>query len=141
MRRARRTVAGVAIFLLCWEIFGRSGVIRREFFPPPSTVLDTLGRLLVNPEFVRAAIATILAWLIGIGLSIAIAVPAGLVLGHLSILRVAAGAIIDFLRPIPAIAWWPLAFVLLEGGPQTKIALAVYASVWPILFNIVYALG
>ena len=141
MRRARRSVAGVAVFLLCWEIFGRSGVIRSEFFPPPSRVLGTLGRLLVTPEFLRDAIATILAWLIGIGLSIAIAVPAGLALGNVPVLRVAASAIIEFLRPIPAIAWWPLAFVLLEGGPQTKIALAVYASVWPILFNIIYALG
>jgi NitT/TauT family transport system permease protein len=141
MRRARRNLAGVAGFLLCWEIFGRSGIIRRDFFPPPSTVLETLARLSVTPEFIRDAVATILAWLIGIGLSIAIAVPAGLVLGSVRLLRVAASAIIEFLRPIPAIAWWPLVFVLLEGEPQTKIALAVYASVWPILFNIVYALG
>jgi NitT/TauT family transport system permease protein len=131
----------VAGFLLCWELFGRSGVIRREFFPPPSTVLATLARLAVTPEFVRDAVATMLAWLIGIGLSVAIAVPAGLALGNVRVLRVAASAVIEFLRPIPAIAWWPLAFVILEGGPQTKIALAVYASVWPILFNIVYALG
>ena len=141
MRRARRNLVGVAGFLLCWEVFGRSGVIRREFFPPPSTVLATLGRLVVTPEFVRDAVATILAWLIGIGLAVAIAVPAGLALGNVAPLRAAASAIIEFLRPIPAIAWWPLAFVILEGGPQTKIALAVYASVWPILFNIIYGLG
>jgi NitT/TauT family transport system permease protein len=141
MRRARRSAVGVVGFLLCWEIFGRSGVIRPEFFPPPSTVLGTLAGLLVTPEFLRDAIATVLAWLIGVGLSIAIAVPAGLALGNVPVLRVAASAIIEFLRPIPAIAWWPLAFVLLQGGPQTKIALAVYASVWPILFNIIYALG
>src|SRR5262245_54801966 len=139
MRRARRSLAGVAVFLLAWEVFGRSGTIRREFFPPPSTVLHTLGRLVATPEFQRDVIATVLAWLIGVGLSVAIAVPAGLVLGNVPVLRSAASAIIEFLRPIPAIAWWPLAFVLLEGGPQTKIALAVYASVWPILFNIVYA--
>jgi NitT/TauT family transport system permease protein len=141
MRRARRNLVGVAGFLLIWEVFGRSGVIRREFFPPPSTVLGTLSGLVVTPEFVRDALATILAWLIGIGLSVAIAVPAGLALGNVRVLRVAASAVIEFLRPIPAIAWWPLAFVLLEGYPQAKIALAVYASVWPILFNIIYALG
>jgi len=141
MRRARRNLAGVALFLLAWEIFGRSGVLRREFFPPPSTVLATLGRLAGSAEFVRDVVATVLAWLIGLGLAIAIAVPAGLALGNVPVLRAGASAIIEFLRPIPAIAWWPLAFVLLEGGPQTKIALAVYASVWPILFNIIYALG
>ena len=141
MRRARRNVLGVAGFLLVWEIFGNSGVIRREFFPPPSTVLATLANLIVTPQFLRDAIATILAWLIGIGLATIIAVPAGLALGNVRLLRVAASTIIEFLRPIPAIAWWPLAFVVLQGGPQTKIALAVYASVWPMLFNIIYALG
>lgn len=141
MTRAGRSIVGVAVFLLIWEIFGHSGIVLKEFFPPPSTVLVTLGRLLLTEEFLRDVIATVLAWFIGIGISVAIAVPAGLALGNVPILRMAASAIIEFLRPIPAIAWWPLAFIILEGGPQTKIALAVYASVWPILFNIIYALG
>src|SRR6266545_5026205 len=142
MRRSvARNLAGVAVFLSIWEIFGHSGLLLRQYFPPPSTVLATLARLLVETEFVRHLVATLLAWAIGIGISVAIAVPAGLILGNIRLLRLAASAIIEFLRPIPAIAWWPLAFVILQGGPQTKIALAVYASVWPILFNIIYALG
>lgn len=136
-----RNIVGVVVFLSVWEIFGHSGVLSERYFPPPSTVLVTLARLLVNPEFVRNMVATLLAWAIGVGISIGVAVPAGLLLGNVRLLRLAAGAIIEFLRPIPAIAWWPLAFVVLGGGPQTKIALAVYASVWPILFNIIYALG
>jgi NitT/TauT family transport system permease protein len=112
-----------------------------QFFPPPSTVLTTLGGLLGNQEFVRDLVATLLAWLIAVAISVGIAVPAGLVLGNVRVLRLAAGTIIEFLRPIPAIAWWPIAFLLLQGGPQTKIALAVYASIWPILFNIIYAIG
>jgi NitT/TauT family transport system permease protein len=136
-----RGIVGVVVFLLVWEAFGRSGVLLRDYFPPPSTVFGTLGRLLVTQEFLRDVLATVLAWLISVAIAVAIAVPAGLVLGNVRPLRVAVTSVIEFLRPIPAIAWWPLAFVLLEGGPQTKIALAVYAAVWPILFNIVYALG
>jgi NitT/TauT family transport system permease protein len=141
MTRAGRGIVGVAVFLLIWELFGHSGVIRKEFFPPASTVIQTLGTLLVDREFLRDLIATVLAWIIGVGISAAIAVPVGLAIGNVPILRMAASAIIEFLRPIPAIAWWPLAYIMLDGGPQTKIALAVYASIWPILFNIIYALG
>jgi NitT/TauT family transport system permease protein len=141
MRRAVRNVTGVAVFLSIWEIFGHSGILRKQYFPPPSTVLATLGRLMVDSEFVRNLVATLLAWGIAVGVSIAVAVPAGLILGNVRLLRLAAGTIIEFLRPIPAIAWWPLAFVILKGGPQTKIALAVYSSVWPIMFNIIYAIG
>ena len=140
-RRFIRNIAGVAVFLASWEIFGHSGIMLKQYFPPPSTVLVTLAKLLVDAEFVRNLVATLLAWAIGIGISVSIAVPAGLILGNIRLLRLAASAIIEFLRPIPSIAWWPLVFVILEGGPQTKIALAVYASIWPILFNIIYALG
>jgi NitT/TauT family transport system permease protein len=141
MTQLYRGTAGVVVFLLVWEAFGRSGILLRDYFPPPTTVFGTLGGLLVTEEFLRDVVATVLAWLIAIGVAVAIAVPAGLVLGNVRLLRVAAAAVVEFLRPIPAIAWWPLAFVLLEGGPQTKIALAVYAAVWPMLFNIIYALG
>jgi NitT/TauT family transport system permease protein len=140
-RRVARNLAGVAVFLSIWEIFGHSGILLKQYFPPPSTVLVTLARLLVEAEFVRHLVATLLAWVIGIGISVAIAVPTGLIVGNIRLLRLAASPIIEFLRPIPSIAWWPLVFVILHGGPQTKIALAVYASVWPILFNIIYALG
>jgi NitT/TauT family transport system permease protein len=140
-QRIVRNIAGVAVVLLVWEIFGHSGILREEFFPPPSTVLVTLSELLVTPEFLRHLVATLLAWLIGVGISMAIAIPAGLLLGNIRLLRLAVTSIIEFLRPIPAIAWWPLVFVILKGGPQTKIALAVYAAIWPILFNIVYAIG
>jgi NitT/TauT family transport system permease protein len=136
-----RHLVGVAGFLALWEGFGHSGLLRTEYFPPPSTVFATLARLMVTTEFLRDLAATVLAWLIAVGIAAAIAVPAGLLLGTIRLLRVAASAIIEFLRPIPAIAWWPLVFVILDGDPQTKIALAVYASIWPILFNIIYAIG
>jgi NitT/TauT family transport system permease protein len=141
MVKLYRGTAGVAVFLLAWEAFSRYGVLLRDYFPPPTTVFATLGRLLVTGEFLRDVIATVLAWLIAVGVAVAVAVPAGLVLGNFRLLRVAATSVIEFVRPVPAIALWPLVFVLLAGEPQTKITLAVYAAVWPILFNIVYALG
>lgn len=131
----------MAVFLLIWEGFGHSGVLNKEFFPPPSIVFATLANLLVNSEFMTDLVATLLAWLIGIGIATAIAVPLGLVLGNIRVVRIAASTIIEFLRPIPAIAWWPLAFFILKSGVQAKIALAVYASIWPIMFNIIYAIG
>ncbi len=56
-------------------------------------------------------------------------------------MRVATRAVVEFLRPIPSVALIPLAIVAMGGGSTTKIALAVYAAVWPILFNTIYALA
>lgn len=141
MRRFLRRLAGVAVLLLAWEGFSRSGVITREYFPPPSEVAVALVRMLGEREFLLDLVATLLAWLIAVGVAVLVAVPAGLLLGSIPVVRTAVGAVIEFLRPIPAIMWWPLFSIILVDGPGTKITLAVYAAIWPILLNIVYALG
>lgn len=140
MTRTLRGLLGLLGFLLLWEAFSRSGLVDPQYFPPPTVVLTRFVELLGDPSFLLDLIASVLAWAIALGISIAIAVPAGLLLGSVRGIRVATRAIIEFLRPIPSVALIPLAIVLVGSGPETKITLAVYAAVWPILFNTIYAL-
>jgi NitT/TauT family transport system permease protein len=140
-RRVVRGVAGFAAVLLAWELFSRSGVVREEFLPPPTTVSARLAALLVEPAFVANVVATVLAWLIALGIATAVAVPLGLLLGSVPAVAVATRVLVEFLRPIPSVALIPLVIVLLGTGPETKIALAVYAALWPLLFNTIYAMS
>src|SRR5690606_26463328 len=39
---------------------------------------------------------------------------------------------------IPSVALIPLAILILGQGTDMKVALVIYASVWPILFNTIY---
>lgn len=140
MNKLSRGLIGLLGFLVVWEAFSRSGFVPQKYFPPPSTVLLRLGELLTQADFLLELVATVLAWAIALGVSIAIAVPAGLLLGSVRQVRTASRVIIEFLRPVPSVALIPLALVAVGSGPETKIALAVYAAVWPILFNTIYAL-
>jgi NitT/TauT family transport system permease protein len=135
-----RNLIGLAVFLLAWEGVGRLGLVDRVSLPPPTEVTVRLVELLGQETFVRDVVATVLAWLIALTLAVAIAVPAGLLLGSLPWLRMATRSLIEFLRPIPPVALIPLIIVTIGSGPEAKITLALYASVWPILFNIIYAL-
>lgn len=132
---------GLTAFLVLWEVVSRTGLIRQEYLPPPSLVAVRLAELIAQGDFLRDVLATVLAWAIALGLATAIAVPVGLLLGQVPLLRKATQSLVEFLRPIPSVALIPLAVIVLGSGPSSKIALAVYASVWPILFNTVYALG
>ncbi|MBP2338027.1 ABC transporter permease [Saccharothrix coeruleofusca] len=140
MRALTRGLLGAVGFLVVWELFGRSGLVPLEYLPPPSVVAVELSKLLGDEPFLRDVVATVLALLIAVGLSIGIAVPLGLVLGSVPAVRHATRAVVEFLRPIPSVALIPLAIMVLGIGPEMKISLAVYAAVWPILFNTVYAL-
>jgi NitT/TauT family transport system permease protein len=139
--RFLRNLAGLLGFFLIWEGAVRAGLVDMVFLPPPSIVLARTVELLGQPSFVRDVVATVLAWAIALLISIGIAVPAGLLLGSIPWLRDATRAIVEFLRPIPSVALIPLVLLLIGSGPEAKITLAVYAAVWPILFNTIYALG
>jgi NitT/TauT family transport system permease protein len=136
-----RGMVGLVGFLVVGEVVGRSGLVAPEFLPPSSVVLARLAEILGDPVFLADVVATVLAWAISLGLALLIALPAGLVLGSVPGVRAATAAFVEFLRPIPSVALIPLAVVLVGQGPTSKIALAVYAAVWPILFNTVYAVA
>ncbi|WP_199431372.1 ABC transporter permease [Qaidamihabitans albus] len=139
MRPIVRNLAGLAGFLLLWEAVVRLGLVPEREVPPASVVLARTVSLLGDEPFLRDVIATVLAWAIALGTAIVIAVPAGLLLGSLPGLRVATRAIVEFLRPIPSVALIPLVILVVGGGPESKIALAIYAAIWPILYNAIYA--
>jgi len=139
VRPVIRNLIGLGGFVLLWEATVRLGVIRRAFLPTPSDVAVRLVDLLGQPSFLHDVIATVLAWLIALCLAVAVAVPAGLLLASILWMRVATRVLIEFLRPVPPVAIVPLIVLVLGSGPEAKITLAFYASVWPILFNTIYA--
>ncbi|MGW3997044.1 ABC transporter permease [Amycolatopsis sp. NPDC004772] len=141
MKKLLRGLVGLAGFLLLWEVVVQVGLVDKTFTPPPSVVLGTVGNLLGDPEFIRDIVATMLAWVIAIVVAIAIGVPAGLLLGSIPALRTATAAIVEFLRPIPVTALVPLVLLVIGSGPDAKITLAAYASLWPIMFNTIYGMG
>lgn len=136
-----RGLVGLVGFFLAWEAAGRVGLLPDNYVPPPSVVLPALGQLLVDQEFLLYIVASVLAMVIALLLAIAIAVPAGLVLGSVPAVRRAVIVIVEFLRPLPSVALIPLALLAFGTGPETKIGLATFAAVWPILFNTIYALS
>lgn len=141
MARLARGLAGLAGLLVLWELCCAIGVLDARFIPPPSTVGPRIAELLgTDAEFALDTIATILTFLIALGLAALIAIPLGLLLGSVRPARIAGLTVVEFLRPLPAVALLPLLMLLLGSGPETKIALATYAALWPILFNTMYAL-
>lgn len=139
MRPVVRNLVGLAAFLGLWECAARSGLVPATDVPPASVVLGRTVEMLGTEPFLRDVVATVLAWALALGIAAAGAVPLGLVLGSLPRVRSATMALIEFLRPIPSVALIPLVLVAIGGGPEAKITLAVYAAVWPILYNTIYA--
>ncbi|MFB9836639.1 ABC transporter permease [Actinoallomurus acaciae] len=139
--RIVRGVVGVLVFLLIGEVIGRIGLVDRSYLPPSSAVLARAARLIVNGGFLHDVGWTLTAWAVGLLIAAVIAVPVGLLLGSLPFVNSAVRMLIEFLRPIPAVALIPLVILMIAEQAQIEQTLAAYAAVWPILINTIYAVG
>lgn len=139
--RFRRGLTGVLVFLLIGESVSRTGLVDSRYLPPPSVILARAGRLVVDPGFLRDIAFTLTGWASGLLIAFVIAVPCGLVLGSLPVVNSAVRMLIEFLRPIPAVALIPLIVLIVADQGQIERVLAAWAALWPILLNTIYAVG
>ena len=138
--RIARGAAGALVLFGLIEVATRAEVINPTYLPPASAVLATTVTILVDPVFLDNVRGTLVAWAVGMLIAIAVAVPVGVVLGSSWRSYVASTTAIEFLRPIPSVALIPVAILLMGRGLDMRVALVVYASVWPILFNTIYGI-
>ena len=81
---------------------------------------------------------TLEAYVGGLALAIVVGVLAGVVIGSSRLLLDASFVVLEFLRPIPAVALIPLAILFFGLGSEMRRYVVAYAAVWPILVNTLY---
>lgn len=135
-----RGAIGAAVLFLLLEGLTRAELVTPEYLPPASSILGEVFELLGQKEFLRDLWVTVQACLVGLMLATVIAVPLGLVLGLGETAYKASIIVIEFLRPIPSVALIPLAILIYGRGLEMKVALVIFACLWPILFNTIYGI-
>ena len=135
-----RGLVGAGVVFGFVELLTRAGLVSSSYLPPASSILRETVGLFGDGEFRTSLWATVKACLIGLSISVLVAVPVGLVLGLSPTIHKAVSTILEFLRPIPSVALIPLAILLYGRGTEMKVALVIYACVWPILFNTIYGI-
>lgn len=138
--RWSRRAAGAVAFAALIELISRTGLADPEFLPPATEIVGRAVTLLADPAFRAHALTSLLAWAIGLAIATLVAVPLGLLLGSVPLVDAATRSVVEFLRPIPSVALIPLVALVIGTGLQHRVALVVYAALWPILYNTMYGL-
>ncbi len=105
---------------------------------PPSETLPALWDGLSSGELAGALRITLVTYLGGLALAIVVGVVLGVVIGSSRLLLDASFVVLEFLRPIPAVALIPIAFLFFGTGAEMRRYIVAYAAVWPILVNTLY---
>jgi NitT/TauT family transport system permease protein len=136
--RVLRGAAGALAFFAICQAFTMTRPVSEQYLPDATTTIGALADLLGDSAFWSRILETLSEWAAGMAISIAIAVPIGVVLGASDLLYRMFRGPLELLRPIPGIALLPLFILVFGQSFQATLWLVVYACVWPILLNTIY---
>lgn len=133
------TLSVVASVAVWWFVTRPGSGISPLSLPPPQDVADSFLRLLKRPY-----LGSTLAQHIGASLSVAlggwlaagvIGLPLGIAMGWWRRMRWIAFPIFQILRPVPPLAWIPLAILWLGIGESARIFVVFVAAIVPWVMN------
>jgi NitT/TauT family transport system permease protein len=106
--------------------------------PAPTATARALVTELSTGTLAGEVAATLDSYAQGLAVAVVVGVVAGVLIGSFRALLDASSVLIEFLRPIPAVAMIPLAVLLFGFGASMRRWIVAYAALWPILLNALY---
>lgn len=122
-----------------WELLRALGVLPPAWVPSVPTLIQAWWGALVDGTWFSVLAPTLFSWLFGLLSAVVIGVAWGVAAGISPVVSASSRIVIRLLRPIPSVALIPVAILALGTGTNMILALVMFASVWPILFNTLYA--
>jgi taurine transport system permease protein len=134
------TVAGLVALVLLWHVLTAvTGVISPARFPQPLEVAAALQQIVVegysNARWHEHVLRSVLLVTMGFAVASSAGVALGLAMGASRTVEAIANPVFLLLRPIPPLAWIPLAIVWLGLGDAAKIMVIFVAAFVPSVIN------
>jgi len=137
------SLGSMAIALGTWQLVCLT--ISKDFPTPIASLRVTIdllrhafGEVDGVPGIGFQVLASMRRIVIGFSLSAAVAIPAGILIGVSSTIRKLFDPIVQVLRPVSPLVWFPLALVAFKnlGGVSSSTLFTIFVtSLWPTLIN------
>jgi NitT/TauT family transport system permease protein len=113
-------------------------LFRFENIPPPTQVAAAAGELFFAPKFAGHVASSLRRILIGFSIAAGLAVPLGLLIGRVRLASQSLLPPLEVVRPIPAVAWIPLAILLFVSAEQSMVFITFIGAFFPILLATIH---
>ena len=141
------TLTGFCILLMIWGLI--SGLSAGSL-PGPIRTLTVFGQLLAHPFYDKGPndkgvgiqlISSIGRVFVGFGLGSVVAIPAGMLIGANSGCRKLFYPVVQLLRPVSPLAWFPLGLAVFKSAGSATIFVIFITSLWPTLINTAFGVA
>jgi ABC-type nitrate/sulfonate/bicarbonate transport system permease component len=129
-------LATALVLLALWEAGVRLYGAQFEFLPAPTQIATALYRSAYSGQLAADSLHTIACALAGWFIAVLIGAGAGLALAFSRTADRFLSTSVEVLRPLPAVAFVPVAVLLLGFTVYTEVLVIVYASLWPLIVNV-----
>jgi NitT/TauT family transport system permease protein len=138
LARRQRLVLGtlsVVTFLVLWELSAQLKLVNPLFTSYPSAIASALGQTWADGTLMTNFRASAVLFVVGFLLSVAVAIPLGIVMGWYRWFDAIVDPFVSILYATPRIALIPLVLVWAGIGFESRLIIVVLAAVFPLLIN------
>ncbi|PWT92295.1 MAG: ABC transporter permease [Proteobacteria bacterium] len=133
--RSLRGAIGLATVLAAWQLLAMTGLINPVLMPSPARLVDAIIELLRDGSLLIHLTASLERVFAGFVLAALCGLTLGVLTGWWRPASDFLKPIIESLRPIPPIAWTPLAILWFGVGNAPSYFLVFIGAVFPIFVN------
>lgn len=123
----------LAVFFAVWEWVGRQ--IDPILFAPPSRVVGVFGQLIASGELPAATVETVNTLAVGYALSVAVALPGGILIARRPVLGRVLDPYLDAIYATPRVVIVPLVILWFGVGYNGRLFLIFLGTVIPIIVS------
>jgi len=116
-----------------WDI-----IVRFQNIPAPTEVGRAAVRLVQSPKLISHVRNSLMRIFAGFAIATVSAIPLGLLIGRFPLAGDALLTPLEVLRPIPAVAWIPLAILMFPNAEGSMIYITFVGAFFPILLSTIH---
>jgi len=129
-----KIIAPVLLIIIC-QVSGSLGVLNEHILPAPSVLVQAFIKLIQNGKLITNLLISLSRVFKGYLLGALIGIILGTIMGISRGINRVLSSLVSIFRPIPMIAWIPLLILGLGIGEESKVAVILIGSLWPVLLN------
>jgi ABC-type nitrate/sulfonate/bicarbonate transport system permease component len=128
----------ILLFLIFWESVPHIFTLSKGmtlFFATPIDIFKKLFELFADGTMIPALQFSATAFTVGLGLSIVVALPLGVVLGRSNTVNAMLDPFITAINATPRLVFLPIVLVWMGIGMKTVVTIVFLGAVFPLLIN------
>lgn len=125
---------GIVVFFAVWQ--GARTIGLMTLMPSPIEVAQSIPHHMAQDSYWLSWVASTRRVMIGFFIAAFLAIVLGITMGMARRFRDATFPILEIMRPIPPLAWLPLAILFWPSGEMTIVYLTFIGAFFPIFLNV-----